>query len=108
MAIAWCLATGIYPKMMEDVVYVTKSKIIPETRRSKIRSKIRTLEEALTTAHLMPPFIMIAIGLALSGIAFCAEKFRQRALRAEKELTFMEVVFQPSLIDESHKDLRSL
>ena len=87
--------------MMEDVVYITKSKIIPETRRSKIRSKIRTPEEALTTAHLMPPFIMIAIGLTLSAITFCAEKFRQRALRAEKELTFMEVVFQPSLIDES-------
>ena len=79
MAIAWCQATGIYGKMWQDVIYKTKSQMIPDTRSSKIRAL-----EPLSLEQLIAPFIMIAIGLALSAITFCAEKYHQRRTLREK------------------------
>ena len=79
MAIAWCQATGIYGKMLQDVIYKTKSQTIPNTRSSKIRAV-----KPLSLEHLIPPFIMIAIGLALSAIAFSAEMYHQRRTLREK------------------------
>ena len=79
MAIAWCQATGIYGKMWQDVIYKTKSQMIPDTRSSKIRAL-----EPLSLEQLIAPFIIIAIGLALSAITFCAEKYHQRRTLREK------------------------
>ena len=80
MAIAWCQATGIYGKMWQDVIYKTKSQIMmPDTLSSKIRAV-----EPLSLEHLIPPFIMTAMGLALSAITFCAEKYHQRRTLREK------------------------
>ena len=80
MAIAWCQATGIYAKIMEDVVYISKTFMISADIRSL--PKIRT-GEALSVTHLIPSFILLAIGLFLSTIAFCVEKGRQKAMRAK-------------------------
>ena len=79
MNIAWCQATGVYAKITEDVVYISKSMIIPDTPRSKFRTV-----EALSITHFIPPFMILAIGLVLSAITFCVEKCRQKALRAKK------------------------
>ena len=79
MAIAWCQAMGIYGKMWQDVIHKTKSQMIPNTRSSKIRAL-----EPLFLEQLIPPFIMIAIGFALSAITFCAEKYHQRRTLREK------------------------
>ena len=79
MAIAWCQAMGIYGKMWQDVIHKTKSQMIPNTRSSKIRAL-----EPLFLEQLIPPFIMIAIGFALSAITFCSEKYHQRRTLREK------------------------
>ena len=81
MNIAWCQATGVYAKIMEDVVYISKTFMISADIRSL--PKIRT-GGALSVTHLIPPFILLAIGLFLSTIAFCVEKGRQKASRAKK------------------------
>ena len=81
MNIAWCQATGVYAKIMEDVVYISKTFMISADIRSL--PKIRT-GEALSVTHLIPPFILLAIGLFLSAITFCVEKGRQKALRAKR------------------------
>ena len=80
MNIAWCQATGVYAKIMEDVVYISKTFMISADIRSL--PKIRT-GEALSVTHLIPPFILLAIGLLLSTISFCVEKGRQKAPRAK-------------------------
>ena len=79
MAIAWCQATGIYAKMVEDMASMTKSRLWTDSSRSKMRTE----EEALSISHFILPFVIIAIGLALSAITFCGEKCRQKALRAK-------------------------
>ena len=79
MNIAWCQATGVYAKITEDVVYISKSMIFPDTHKSKIRT-----EEALSITHFIPPFMILAIGLFLSAITFCVEKCRQKAMTAKK------------------------
>ena len=79
MAIAWCQATGISAKLKEDMIFMTKSKLWTDSSRSKMRTE----EEALSISHFILPFIIIAIGLALSAITFCGEKCRQKALRAK-------------------------
>ena len=80
MNIAWCQATGIYAKIMEDVVYISKTLLtISDIHRLP---KIKT-GESLSVTHLIPPFILLAIGLLLSAVTFCVEKGRQKALRAK-------------------------
>ena len=80
MNIAWCQATGVYAKIMEDVFYISKTFLIFADIRSL--PKIRT-GGALSVTHLIPPFILLAIGLFLSAVTFCVEKGRQKALRAK-------------------------
>ena len=79
MAIAWCQATGVYAKMMEDMVSMSKSMSFSDSHRSKIRTE----EEVLSISHFILPFIIIAIGLALSATTFCVEKCRQKVRRAK-------------------------
>ena len=79
MAIGWCQATGVYAKMIGDVSYISKSKIMTYPRRSKIRS-----EEALTKDHLIPPYIILTSGLVLSIITFCVEKCSRKSRRAKR------------------------
>ena len=79
MAIGWCQATGVYAKMIGDVSYISKSKIMTYPRRSKIRS-----EEALTKDHLIPPYIILTTGFVLSIITFCVEKCSRKSRRAKR------------------------
>ena len=79
MAIAWCQATGISAKMREDMISMTKSRLWTDSSRFKMTTE----EEALSISHFILPFVIIAIGLALSAITFCGEKCRQKALRAK-------------------------
>ena len=87
MAIAWCQATGVHAKMMEDVIYISlslTSKLWKKNNKNKNISKIRTGMAPLSITHLIPPFIIMAIGLFLSTITFCVEKCRQKNTRSKK------------------------
>ena len=79
MTIAWCQAGGIHEKMMGDVL-VKNFKV----KEGKIRAQNLGKKGALSLSHLIPSFIILAIGLVLSAITFCVEKRPQKSKRAKK------------------------
>ena len=58
MAMAWCKATGIFDKMMRDIVVQKEPEITEEN-------------VVLEVYHLFPSFFLLGAGLLLSSIAFC-------------------------------------
>ena len=64
MAMAWCKATGIFDKMMSDVV--AQKAPATDTKENVV----------LEIYHLLPSFLIIGAGLVLSSTAFCLETNR--------------------------------
>ena len=91
MAISWLQAYGVLTKMEGDVLSTIQGDTIynPYERVDNIaivRSSIKTqIREALSISHLIPPFILIVIGLFVSLLAFCVEKYQKKLLRAKKD-----------------------
>ena len=90
MAISWLQAYGILTKMKDDVLSTIQGDTIynPYERVdnvAKVRSSQKTqIREALSISHLIPPFILIVIGLFMSLFAFCVEKCQKKVVRAKK------------------------
>ena len=91
MAISWLQAYGILTKMKDDVLSTIQGDTIynPYERVdniAKVRSSIKTqIRGALSISHLIPPFILIVIGLFVSLLAFCVEKYQKKLPRAKKD-----------------------
>lgn len=58
MAMAWCKATGIFDKMMRDIV-VQKE---PEKTEENV---------VLEVYHLFPSFLLLGAGLVWSSMVYC-------------------------------------
>ena len=61
MAMAWCKATGIFDKMMRDVV--AQKAPTMDTKKNVV----------LEFYHLLPSFLLFGAGLVLSSISYCFE-----------------------------------
>ena len=58
MAMAWCKATGIFDKMMRDIVAQKEPDVTEEN-------------VVLEVYHLGTAFFLLGAGLVLSSIAYC-------------------------------------
>ena len=68
MAVAWWMDTGIYAKMLSDVLLLIDSR--REVERVK---KFRGSDKPLSAAHLLACFLFLGVGLTLSATALACE-----------------------------------
>ena len=73
MAVAWWMDTGIYAKMLSDVLLQINSR-----REFERVEKFRGSDKPLSAAHLLASFLFLGAGLTLSVIALACELLAHR------------------------------
>ena len=64
-AMAWCKDTGIFDKMLRDVLLESE---VGHPLTGGADNVVLSLE------HLLASFLILGVGLTISGISFCFEK----------------------------------